>query len=245
MNGRACSFVRVSAVRMCPVQYPYGAWAWAACSPPRRANCAWVAVALYIMNGRVCLFMRASAVRMCTVPVLGLGMAAYSLPDGMYGQNLYWGLCATFSRLDVRYSVRLGQCEQCILYVYVCVCVYGGRHVHPERCTTFVASLFSWRCLAASSYSFLHAAINLRPPSVTASTHISALDAIAFAIPSYAKRPDVALYAIGPPFLLLNLSPLTKVFSCATLSQCSSAALSQGHGCTRPSGCLVSCTTPR
>ena len=86
------------------------------------------------MNGRACSFLRASAVRMCTVYVLGLGMAAYPLPGEVYGQNLYWGLCATFSREYVRYGVRLGQCEQCILYVYVCL--YGGRHVQPERCTT-------------------------------------------------------------------------------------------------------------
>ena len=134
MNVRACSFVRASAVRMCTVQYPYGSWAWAACCLPGGVNCAWVAVAMYIMNGRACSFVRASAVRMCTVPVLGLGMAAYSLPGGVHGQNLYWGLCAIFSRVYVRYGVRLGQCEQCSLYV--CVCVYGGRHVRPEHCTT-------------------------------------------------------------------------------------------------------------
>ena len=86
------------------------------------------------MNGRAYSSVRASAVRMCTVPVLGLGMAAYSLPGGAYGQNLYWGLCATFSRVYVRYGVWLGHYEQCILYVYVCV--YGGRHVQPDRCTT-------------------------------------------------------------------------------------------------------------
>ena len=131
INGRACSFVRASAVRICTVQYPYGAWAWAACSLPGGVNCAWVAVARHIMNRRAYSFVRASAVRMCTVPVLGLGMAAYSLPGGVYGQNLYWGLCATFLCAYVRYGVRLGQCEQCILYVYVCV--YGSRHVQPER----------------------------------------------------------------------------------------------------------------
>ena len=102
--------------------------------PTGRGDCVWVAVATYIMNGRACSFVRASAVRICTVPVLGLGMAAYSLPGGVYGQNLYWGLCATLSRLYERYGVWLRQCEQCILYVYVCV--YGGRHVQPERCTT-------------------------------------------------------------------------------------------------------------
>ena len=33
---------------------------------------------------------------------------------------------------------------------------------------SLVASLFSWRCLAASSSFSLHAAMNLRPPSMTA-----------------------------------------------------------------------------
>ena len=66
MNGRACAFVRASAVRTCTV-------------PVRGLG----------MNRRACSFVRASTVRMCTVPVLGLGMVAYSLPGGMYGQNLY------------------------------------------------------------------------------------------------------------------------------------------------------------
>ena len=53
------------------------------------------------------------------------------------------------------------------------------------RCNfpSLVASLFSWRCLGASSSSSLHAAMNLRPPSVTASTQTSAFNAIAFQSP--------------------------------------------------------------
>ena len=46
-----------------------------------------------------------------------------------------------------------------------------------------VASLFSWQCLTASSSSSLHAAMNLRPPSVTASTQTSAFNAIVFQSP--------------------------------------------------------------
>ena len=42
---------------------------------------------------------------------------------------------------------------------------------------SLVASLFSWRCLVAS---FLHAAMNLRPPAVTVLTHTSAFNAVAF-----------------------------------------------------------------
>ena len=51
------------------------------------------------------------------------------------------------------------------------------------RFPRLVASLFSWRCLAASSSSFLHATMNLRPPSVTASTQTSAFNAIVFQSP--------------------------------------------------------------
>ena len=36
--------------------------------------------------------------------------------------------------------------------------------------SSLVTSLFSWRCLAASTSSFLHATMNLRPPSVIVST---------------------------------------------------------------------------
>ena len=37
--------------------------------------------------------------------------------------------------------------------------------VYDNNVPSLVASLFSWRCLAPSTSSFLHAAINLRPPS--------------------------------------------------------------------------------
>ena len=49
MGGRACVYVRVSAVRVCTVL-----------------------VRGLGMNGRVCSFVCTSAIRMCTVPVLGL-----------------------------------------------------------------------------------------------------------------------------------------------------------------------------
>ena len=52
------------------------------------------------------------------------------------------------------------------------------RSVCYNNFPSLVASLFSWRCLAASSSSFLHAAMNLRPPSVTASTQTSAFNAM-------------------------------------------------------------------
>ena len=56
--------------------------------------------------------------------------------------------------------------------------------VCDNKVPSLFASLFSWRCLAASTSSFLHAAINLRPPSVTVSTHTSAFKAVAFQSPA-------------------------------------------------------------
>ena len=119
MGGRACVFVRVSAVRVCTVL-----------------------VRGLGMNGRVCSFVRANAVRMCTVPVMGLGLAAYSLPGG----GFLLGLCATFPRVHVRYGVRLGQCEQCILYVCVCSCMAVGvcsSSVVPLVVSTCMRTLYS------------------------------------------------------------------------------------------------------
>ena len=47
-----------------------------------------------------------------------------------------------------------------------------------------LVSLFSRRCLAASTFSFLHAAMNLRPSSVTVSTHTSVFNAVVFPSPA-------------------------------------------------------------
>ena len=47
-----------------------------------------------------------------------------------------------------------------------------------------VASLLSWRCLAASTSAFLLEAMSLRPSSATVSTHTSAFNAVAFQSPA-------------------------------------------------------------
>ena len=101
MNGRACVFVRASAVRMCTV-------------PVRGLG----------MNERACSFVRTSALRMCTLPILGLGMAAYSLPGGVHGQNLYWA-CALHFRVCTYGTVfGLGNASSVFR---ICVCVYVRR----------------------------------------------------------------------------------------------------------------------
>ena len=80
-----------------------------------------------------------------------------------------------------------------------------------------VASLFSWQCQAAPTSSFLQTVINLISPSVTASTHTSASNAIAFQFfLCYAKRPDVALYAIGPVLSALHPQGFRTRFPLAT-----------------------------
>ena len=49
---------------------------------------------------------------------------------------------------------------------------------------SIIAPLFSWRCLAASTSSFLHVAMNLRPSSRNVSTYTSASNAVAFQSPT-------------------------------------------------------------
>ena len=142
--------------------------------------------------------------------------------------------------------------------------------VCDNKFPSLVASLFSWRCLAASTSSFLHAAMNLRPPSVTVSTHTSAFKAVAFQSPampnarmslwtqsvnyfSFPPRPLRTAPSRFPKTIHFGsrrrsfggASPLTKVFSFAMSSECSHTRLSQGHGCTESSDGLVSCAVPR
>ena len=123
MNGRACVFVRASAVRMCTV--PVGGLG---------------------MNGRACSFVRASAVRMCTIPVPGLGMVAYSLPGGVYGQNLYWA-CALHFHVCTCGTVRCSAwAVRAVYLICVCVCTAVGMcspSVVPLAVSTCMRALYS------------------------------------------------------------------------------------------------------
>ena len=113
--------------------------------------------------------------------------------------------------------------------------------------------------------------MNLRPPSVTISTHTSAFKAVAFqslAMPNARRcRSGCNLSTLSPSHPVLSVlhpqgfrkrfaseaarrsfggaSPPTEVFSFATSSQRSHTRLSQGHGCTKSSDGLVSCVVPR
>ena len=69
---------------------------------------------------------------------------------------------------------RLGQgCHFAKFYASVC----------DNNFPSLVASLFSWRCLTASTFSSFYAVMNLRSPSVTVSTHTLAFNAVAFQSP--------------------------------------------------------------
>ena len=59
---------------------------------------------------------------------------------------------------------------------------------------SIVASFFSWRCLAACTYFFLNAAMNLRPPSMTVSAHTSAFNAVAFQSSPVMPNAPMSLY---------------------------------------------------
>ena len=72
-------------------------------------------------------------------------------------------------------STKPNGCDFAKIYASVC----------DNNFPSFVASRFSWRCLAASTSSFLHAAMNhLYPPSVAVSIHTSAFAAVAFQSPA-------------------------------------------------------------
>ena len=143
--------------------------------------------------------------------------------------------------------------------------------VYDNNFPSFVFSLFSWRCLVVSTSYFPHAAINLRPPSVTVSTHTSLPPTTSLSSPPLCQTPGrrsvrnrstlslsrPVLSALHPQgfrtrFTLATARrsfgrapPPSKVLSCATLSQCSYPQLSRGHGCTRPFDGLVSRVVPR
>ena len=69
------------------------------------------------------------------------------LPNGRgVRPDFLLGLCATFPRVHARYGVRLGQCEQCILYVCVCSCMAVGvcsSSVVPLAVSTCMRALYS------------------------------------------------------------------------------------------------------
>ena len=84
-------------------------------------------------------------------------------------------------------------------------------HMCDNNFPSLVASLFSWRCLAASTYFFLHAAMNLRPPSVTVSAHTSASNTVPFQSPIMpnARMPLYAqsIHSLSFPSRPLHTSP--------------------------------------
>ena len=93
--------------------------------------------------------------------------------------------------------------------------------VHDFNFPRVVCSLSSSRCLATSSSSFLHAAIILRPHSVTVSTHTSASNALAFQTPMILNArtslctQSIHSFSLPPrPFLALSPRNLVLVYEC-------------------------------
>ena len=95
----------------------------------------------------VCVALILCAVRMCTVPVLGLGMAAYSLPGGVYGQNLYWACALHFRVCTCGTVFRLGSASS-VSCMCMCVCTTVGMcssSVVPLAVSTCMRALYSIR----------------------------------------------------------------------------------------------------
>ena len=135
---------------------------------------------------------------------------------------------------------------------------------------SLVASLFSWRCLAVSTSFFLHAAMNLRPPSVTVSTHTSAYNAVAFQSPAMpnawmslctqlvhyfsfrprplrtapSRFPNTIRFGSRPPLIRMSVPAHKSSFVRNVVSMLSHRVISR-HGCMRSSDGLVSCAVPR
>ena len=73
---------------------------------------------------------------------------------------------------------------RCVQILVPSACRLGKLVYDNNFFPSLVAVLSSWRYLATSISSFLHAAINLRSPSVSASAHTSASNPVAFQSPT-------------------------------------------------------------
>ena len=143
----------------------------------------------------------------------------------------------------------------------------------PCAITTSQSCCFSLLLATSSRVYLLFPPRGHEPPPtlVTISTPTSALNVVAFQSPvipnarmslctqlvhsfSFPPRPlrtapsrfpNTICLGSRPPLIRMSVPAHKRVFSCATLSQCSRTWLSQGYGCTRSSDGLVSCAVPR
>ena len=84
----------------------------------------------------------------------------------------------------------------------------GFFRVRSQLSQSRCLSLFSWRSLASRVYLLLFPRRGHKSPPTLRdllNPHLS-LQRRRFLIPRYVKRPDIALYAVGPLFLLPTLS---------------------------------------
>ena len=93
----------------------------------------------------------------------------------IYILRRYAGLGPSHARTGILWLVHLAN-GCCFATFYASMC--------DNNFPSLLVSLFSWRCLVASISYFLHAAMNLHPPSVTVSTCTSASNAVAFQPPA-------------------------------------------------------------
>ena len=174
----------------------------------------------------------------------------------------YAGLGPSRVRTRISSTRRLGQWVS-LRKFYASVC--------DSNFPNLVASLFSWRCLAASTSSFLHAAMNLRPPSVTVSTHTSTFNAVTFQSHvrpnawlspctqsvhsfSFSPRPlrtapswfpNTISFGSRLPLIRMSVPAHKSLLGRNVVSMLSHRVFSRAHGCTRSSDGLVSCAVPR
>ena len=78
------------------------------------------------------------------------------------------------------------------------------------NCPTVTLDATTCRVIAALSSSSLHPAINLRPPSMTVSSHAPRSSAAAFPVPANAKSPNVFCHTVGSFLFLLHRPALLR-----------------------------------
>ena len=132
-------------------------------------------------------------------------------------------------------------------------CAITRFPVCDNKFPSLVTSLFSWRCLAASTSYFLRAAMNLRPSSVTVSIHTSAFNAAAFQSPAVpnarmslctqsvhyfsfpprhlrtapSRLPNTIHFGTRPPLILMSIPAHKRLLVRKVVSMLSQRAISR------------------
>ena len=130
------------------------------------------------------------------------------------------------------------------------------RKFHASVCDdnfpSLVASLFSWWCLTASTSSFLLAAMNLRPPSLTvyARTLLCTHSLHSFSFPprplrtAFSRVPHMVCFGNRQPLNRMSALSHKNIIVCNVVSMLSYRFISRAqlHEVIRWPGCTVYCT---